>query len=146
MTQMNGFEPLKIVEVARPEYFLDSKSKTAMLTVATLADHYRVAETWYNLQGWRSWQHGKQVDEIRHFGEYVTGRGDVLTVCPIESDDVVCRVQVTEIYMVDCARLSDAEIRELGYASRQEYTDQWDAPRGWFMRVILAPDSPPLLH
>lgn len=144
-------EYIKVVEVDHPERMLDSRTKTAMMTIATWADLYRVGEDWHNLQSWRQWQHGKPVNEISHFGEYTTMRGDILTVCPLESDDVVCYVQVTEIRMVDTRTLSDAEYRELGYQSREDYLSTWhdyvdDTGRGWFMRVMLLPDMVQTLH
>ncbi len=135
---------VKIIEVAQPERMLDAKTKTAMLTVATWADYYRIGEEWSNLQHWRLWKHGKRVNEVSHFGEYTTMQGDILTVCPIESEDVICQVQVTDIRMVDCRSLSEREVLELGYEIRDEYDAQWrelnaDSPRGWYMRIMLMP-------
>ncbi len=142
---------VKLIEVAQPERMLDAISKTAMMTVATWADYYRLGEHWFNLQSWRYWQHGKPVHEVSHLGEYTTMLGDVLAVCPMASSQVLCQVQVVEIRMVDCVALTDSEVRELGYHSRAEYDAQWadmaqDAPRGWFMRIMLVPSEPGLLH
>ena len=142
---------VKIIEVAQPERMLDAQTKTAMLTVATWADYYRLEESWHNLQHWRQWEHGKQVNEVSHFGEYTTMQGDVLSVCPLESEAVLCQVQVVEIRMVDCQALTDSEVHELGYRTRAEYDSQWadmalDAARGWFMRVMLMPDKNGPIH
>lgn len=147
----NDFEVLKIIEVARPERILDAKSKTAMMTIATLADHYRIGEAWQPLQDWRFWAHNRPVNEVSHFGEYTTVQGDILSVCPLDSELVLCQVQVVEIRMVNCQQLTDAEVHELGYRTRHEYDEQWgeiasDAPRGWYMRVMLVPDVPSVLH
>lgn len=144
-------DPIKVIEVAQPERMLDARSKTAMLTVATWADFFRIDEQWHALHQWRLWKHGRVVNEVSHLGEYTTRLGDILAVCPLESDDIVCRVQVTEIRMVDCDRLTDQELAELGYASREEYHRQWhemteDSSRGWFMRVMLLSDRSTILH
>jgi len=130
---------------------LDARSKTAMLTMATWADFFRVDEQWHALHRWRLWKHGKTVNEVSHFGEYTTCLGDVLAVCPLESDNIVCRVQVTEIRMVDCDRLTDQELAELGYTTREEYNSQWrdmaeGSARGWFMRVMLLSDHSTILQ
>lgn len=142
---------VKTIEVARPERILDAQTKTAMLTVATWADIYRIGEQWHQLQQWRTWEHGKSVNEVSHLGEYTTMQGDELVVTPLQSDFIICQVQVTEIRMVDCRLLTDAEIRELGYATREEYDAQWDdmtedSPKGWFMRIMLLPHDPDHLH
>jgi hypothetical protein len=144
-------EMVKVVEVAEPERMLDSRHKTAMLTMATWADFFRVEEDWHHLRQWREWRHGRHVTEVSHFGEHTTMQGDVLAICPLESDDVVCQVQVTEIRMVNVDRLSDAEVRELGYASRAEYDLMWGdmgsgSSHGWFMRFMLLSDSSSVLH
>ncbi len=148
---MNDMPAFKIVEVSRPERMLDAKTKTAMLTVATWADYYRVDQDWHRLHNWRDWQHGRAVHEVSHLGEYTTVQGDVLAVCPMRSDDIICQVQVVEIRMVDCDNLSDAEIRELGYATRHEYHTSWDedtdhSPKGWYMRIMLLPWQDTVLH
>lgn len=148
------YEPdmIKVIEVAEPERMLDARSKTAMLTVATWADYYRLGEDWRDLQMWRLWNHGKYVNEVSHLGEYTTVQGDILTVCPMDRDDVVCQVQITEIRMVDCENLTDQEIHELGYLNREEYNAQWgdintdDSSRGWFMRFVLLPETSETLH
>lgn len=142
---------VKFIEIPDPERMLDSRSKTAMMTVATWADLFRVEEDWHHLRRWRDWRHGRQVKEVSHFGEYTTMQGDILAVCPVESDDVVCEVQVTEIRMVNLDRLSDEEIRELGYATRDEYQAMWeetaaDADRAWFMRFLLISDTSSILQ
>jgi hypothetical protein len=151
MKQLQLDDAVKVIEVSRPERMLDAQSKTAMLTIATLADFYRLGEDWHPLHYWRQWQHGKRVNEVSHFGEYTTMQGDVLAVCPMESNAVVCQVQVVEIRMVDCSALTEREVRELGYTSRADYDTHWadmapDSPRGWFMRVMLVPDEDGLLH
>jgi hypothetical protein len=148
---MDAPDMIKVIEVAQPERMLDAKTKTAMMTVATWADYYRIGEDWYNLQHWRQWQHGKRVNEVSHLGEYTTMQGDVLVVCPVESEDVVCQVQVTEIRMVDCRALTEKEVRELGYISRQDYDEQWkdmnaDSPKGWFMRIMIIPEGKPVVQ
>jgi uncharacterized protein YqfB (UPF0267 family) len=147
------FDPglIKVIEVNHPEWILDARTKTAMMTVATWADYFRVGEDWHRLQQWNQWQHGKTVNEVSHHGEYTTSQGDLLVVCPMESEDVVCQVQVTEIRMVDCHSLTDAEVHELGYATREDYNAQWqdinaNAPRGWFMRVMLVNDTSEILQ
>ncbi|GEM_PF-6984713 len=150
--QSDAFEdvPLKLIEVARPEHILDAQTKTAMLTVATWADLYRVGETWHNLQMWRTWEHGKRVNEVSHFGAYTTMQGDLLGVCPLDSDEMLCQVQVVEIRMVDCEQLTSREIRELGYDSWEEYAYYWgdmaESPKGWFMRIMLVSDSAAMIH
>jgi hypothetical protein len=121
---------VKIIEVAQPERMLDAKTKTAMMTVATWADYYRLEEGWYNLQHWRQWEHGKQVNEVSHFGEYTTMQGDVLAVCPLESEDVLCQVQVVEIRMVDCQALTDSEVHA-GCPTRLVHARDADAGREW---------------
>jgi len=148
---VDGPDPIKVIEVAQPERMLDARSKTAMLTMATWADFFRVDEQWHALHRWRLWKHGKTVNEVSHFGEYTTCLGDVLAVCPLESDNIVCRVQVTEIRMVDCDRLTDQELAELGYTTREEYNSQWrdmaeGSARGWFMRVMLLSDHSTILQ
>jgi hypothetical protein len=110
-----------------------------------------VGEDWHRLHRWRLWQHGKLVNEVSHFGEYTTMQGDILAVCPLERDEVVCQVQVTEIRMVDCENLSDQELYELGYTSREEYASQWgdmneDSSKGWFMRVMLVSEDSWVMH
>ena len=142
---------VKVIEVAQPERMLDAQSKTAMMTVATWADYYRVGEDWQHLHQWRLWNHGKAVNEVSHFGEYTTVQGDILTVCPLDKDDVICQVQIIEIRMVDCSNLSDQEVRELGYANRGEYNEQWGSMadgshRGWFMRFMLLSDASSILQ
>ncbi|GAB4575892.1 MAG: hypothetical protein Kow0077_29660 [Anaerolineae bacterium] len=139
-------DSFKVIEVADPERMLDSRSKTALMTVATWGDFYRIGENWYTLQQWRQWQHGRAVNEVNHMGEYNTKLGDVLYVCPPESDDIVCQVQVMEIRMVDIARLTDEEFRELGYASQKDYDRVWGAmsdgsEHGWFMRFVLLSET-----
>ncbi|MBN2470361.1 MAG: hypothetical protein JXN59_06535 [Anaerolineae bacterium] len=133
---------IKVIEVAQAERMLDARSKTAMLSVATWADYYRVGEDWHHLHQWRQWAHGKTVNEVSHFGEYTTVQGDILTVCPVDSDDAICQVQIIEIRMVDFHHLSDHEIRELGYTNRHDYNEYWSSVadgshRGWFMRFML---------
>ncbi len=142
---------IKVIEIEYPERMLDARTKTAMLTVATGADYYRVGADWQTLQRWRYWQHGKHVNEVNHYGEFTTSQGDILAVCPLESDLIVCQVQVTEIRMVDCHNLTDTEISELGYRDREDYRLHWgdlneDAPHGWFMRVMLLPDEDAAVH
>ncbi|MBN1966508.1 MAG: hypothetical protein JW910_17790 [Anaerolineae bacterium] len=135
----------KLIEVPRPELILDSHSKTALLTTATWADFYRVGAVWHDLQGWRAWRHGKQVNEVSHFDAYQTTQGDVLAVCGPHSDDVVCHVQVLEIRMMDCTRLNQEEVHELGYDTQQEAIMAWDGftdmTRGWFIRFMLLTDT-----
>ncbi len=148
---MDSFDSIKVIEVAQAERMLDARTKTAMLTIATWADFFRVDAQWHALHQWRLWKHGKAVNEVSHFGEYTTRLGDILAVCPLESDEIVCRVQVTEIRMVDCDRLTDQELAELGYASREEYHSQWrdmaeDSARGWFLRVMLLSDRSTILQ
>ena len=148
---MSELPIIKVVEVARPERLLDARTKTAMMTIATLADYYRVDDEWHHLHRWQTWKHGRQVHEVSHLGEWTTGLGDLLAVCPLASDAIVCQVQVVEIRMVDCDRLTDAEIRELGYATRQEYQAQWDedtdgSPKGWYLSVMLAPAGDRIVH
>jgi hypothetical protein len=148
---MNQPQAVKMIEVARPERMLDARTKTAMLTVATWADVYRIGGEWHRLLRWRDWQHGRQVHEVSHLGEYTTGQGDVLAVCPVARDEVVCQVQVVEIRMVDCDRLTDEEIRDLGYATRQQYHAQWiedtdSSPKGWYMSIMLVPEDGAAIH
>ncbi len=49
-------------------------------------------------------------------------------------------VQIMEIRLVECARLTDREIGELGYNTRAAYLEEWGQTlskrRAWFMRVI----------
>ncbi len=142
---------IKVIEIEYPERMLDARTKTAMLTVATGADYYRVGADWQTLHHWRYWEHGKRVNAVSHYGEFTTNQGDILAVCPPESDFIICQVQVVEIRMVDCQSLTDMEINELGYRDREDYRLHWgnlneDARHCWFMRVMLLPGEGAAVH
>ena len=131
------------------ERILDG-SKTALLIPAIPSDHYRTSAIRLWPDGdWRArdagFVHGRMVHTISHYGPYesktgyVTATGGFVSIRALPSRERI-QVQVTEIRMVECARLSEAEMRELGYPDREAYMA--DAGRtmqrrkAWFVRII----------
>jgi hypothetical protein len=133
-------------------------SKTALLIPAVPNDYYRTSAIGpHPDDGWRArdegFIHGRMVHTVSHFGPYdgtspyVTATGGQVSIRALPSRERL-QAQVTEIRMVECARLSDAEIGELGYSNRVAYMD--DAGRtmqqrkAWFVRIIpLSPGGLP---
>ncbi len=131
------------------ERILDG-SKTALLIPAIPSDHYRTSAIglWPD-DDWRArddgFVHGRMVHTVNHYGHpadashYVTATGGFVSIRALPSRERI-QAQVAEIRMVECARLSDDEMRELGYPDRAAYMA--DAGRtmqrrkAWFVRII----------
>ncbi len=110
------------------------QGKAALLTSATKQDRYRIGSVWYPLS---TWQHGKQVDEVNHFGRHSTAIGDIINVKSIEGESVA-QVKVLAIEMAEPERLADDDFQALGYASREEYMADWGSLFGqktWLLRI-----------
>ncbi len=112
------------------------ENKTAMMIPATTADQWRVGDTW---SGFDVWKHGRQVEEVNHFGRHTTSLGETLEIQDIDSMEIVCKVQVVGIRMVISDQLTDDELRELGHGSREALAeDIGTSPRKmWYMRVAV---------
>lgn len=146
-------KPVMSVALLHAERILDG-SKAALLIPAVPNDHYRTSaiglwpdDDWHTRDD--GFVHGRMVHIVSHFANYdgvigyVTATGGTISIRALPSRERL-QAQVTEIRMVECARLSDAEIGELGYPDRAAYMD--DAGRtmqhrkAWFVRII--PISP----
>lgn len=131
------------------ERILDG-SKTALLMPAIPSDHYRDSpiglwpdDEWHARDD--SFVHGRMVHTVSHYGPYesetgyVTATSGFISIRALPSHERI-QAQVTEIRMVECARLSETEMRELGYPDRAAYMA--DAGRtmqrrkAWFIRII----------
>lgn len=126
---------MKSIAVIDEKPFL--KAKTAIITMATNSDGYKLMgdETWIN--AWRNWNAGEHVMEVNHFQRHHTAIGDVIEVHNI-TGDVVSHIQVLDILMVNGESLSDIQINALGYANREAYMNDWGkalAGKAWYMVI-----------
>ncbi len=124
------------------ERLLDG-SKSALLVPSISLDRYR--ET--NTNPWCSrddgFEHGKQVFEAEIARRFICTEGEVFPVLSLQTRQSI-QVQAVEIRMVECSRLTDAELIELGYTNRTSYQIEignfLGGQRAWFVRLI------PLIH
>jgi hypothetical protein len=126
------------------ERLLDGR-KVALLVPALPADRYRTAGD----APWRArddgFAHEQMVHAVSHFGRYLSVTGAPLSVRSLTTGRRY-QVQITAIRMVECARLSDEVIRDLGCTSREAYDATIGAilhrRRAWLVHVIpLAPTA-----
>ena len=84
-------------------------------------------------------KHGDGVHAVNHFGRHTSEVGGFITVYDLARKEIGT-VQIMAIRLVECARLTDREIGELGYDTRAAYLEEWGRTlskrRAWFMHVI----------
>jgi hypothetical protein len=130
------------------EWFLDGR-KTALLMPALSVDRYQ------EVPGgpWRlrddGFAHGRPVSAVRHaFRGYVSEEGALIPLRSLTTREVI-QIQVTGIRMVEVDDLSDQEIRDLGYPTRDAFWKEtgWlmAGQIGWFVSATLASRAP-VLH
>ena len=111
------------------------RGKTGMVTASSSQDSYRIAGAQHNMD---TWQHGRAVDEVTHFGRHTLRVGDKLAV----EDDAGRRhgfVRITAIRMVDTLNLTDADIQALGYDSFAEFNAAepgYHNRPAWFVSIV----------
>ncbi len=112
--------------------------KTATLTVSVASDRYQRDQNglWYLVH---DLQHGDGVQAVSHFGRHFTRVGTVTTIRSLETNTKIDML-ITEIIFVEVARLTDQDIADLGYATRQDWALDWGdvvkKRHGWFVRLI----------
>lgn len=111
--------------------------KRAMLTAATTQDSYRLGAVIRNAD---DWQHGRQVDEVVHFGRHSTQVGEKVA---IEDDEGRAQgfIRIDGIRMVDTLNLTDADLKALGYSSFAEFEAEepgYVNRRAWFVSISPA--------
>lgn len=102
------------------ERLLDG-SKTALLIPALPTDRYRLAKD----APWRrrddGFMHDQRVHAMRQPAtRLAAAEGDILDVRSLETRQVL-QVQLTDLRMADCARLTNTDIFDLGYTRRLDY-------------------------
>jgi hypothetical protein len=129
------------------EWFLDGR-KTALLLPALSVDSYQ------EVPGgpWRlrddGFEHGRPGSAVRHaFHGYVSEEGALIPLRSLRTREVI-QIQVTGIHMVECNDLSDQELHDLGYATRDAFWQEsgWlmAGQIGWFLSATLASRAPTL--
>jgi hypothetical protein len=112
--------------------------RTGFLAAGTRADRYRTTpdSSWQGI--YDGWEEGKHVESVSHFGRHQTDRGDILILESLKGE-VLAQVQVVDIIMVQNEALSDEHLQALGYASRQEYDQDYGrlimSGKAWFFKV-----------
>jgi hypothetical protein len=130
------------------ERFLDGR-KTALLLPAIPRDRYQAVDG----SPWQArddgFEHHHPVHSIHQAGRHVLTEGEVLSLRSLETGDCLS-LRVLEIHSVECARLSDQDLADLGYPSRDRYDAEWGRliqhRRAWLLRVTLVSPAEPLLH
>lgn len=110
--------------------------KRAMMTAATNMDRHYIKDQWFSF---RDWRHDIQVEQVKHFNRHVTQVGDVVAVRDTDSQEIVTQVQIAEIRMVETSMLAEAQVKELGFSSRDDLVKAYGDRRMWYMQVLPAP-------
>lgn len=99
-----------------------TRAKTALLTLMTRQDRYRIGDTWHNAA--ERWGNGENVDEVNHYGRHQMAAGDVLIVERIDGKPIM-HVQIDGIRMMHTDALTQADIAALGYDNREMFAAEW---------------------
>lgn len=126
------------------ERFLTGE-KTALLAFAVGADRYRASPDALWQPRDHGFEHGRAVYSVNHSRLTTSTQGDECSIRALPSRQRIT-LQITEIWMVEGARLSSDEIRALGL-SRDEfetlYGHQMPGVRGWLIYAIpITHDGP----
>lgn len=122
------------------ERFVTGK-KSALLAFAVPADRYRANPDapWQPRD--RGFEHGRGVYSVSHSRLTTSSQGGECSIRALPSQQRI-DLLITEIRMVDVARLSDAEIRALGLSADEFavlYGHQVASLRGWLIYAIPVP-------
>lgn len=110
-----------------------SRDKTAIASALTRRDGAQIEGKWVHAA---DLAHGTQVDQVNHFGQFLSVKGEYAKVEVVEGRSAV--VRIVEIRAMAVDQMTDADFNALGYADRAAYDADWGQVYGakiWYMKI-----------